>query len=164
MHLDQVTIERIELLHPSLRNEARQIYAACVAALTGAYTVRFTHTFRSFSEQEHLYNQGRTKPGRVVTYARAGYSFHNYGLAVDICLLDVLHKQVSWDILKDYDEDGLSDWLECVAIFESYGWDWGGRWAKPKTDFPHFQKTFGHNIAGLLSLYKSNGSYYPRIV
>lgn len=38
---------------------------------------------RSFVTQEALYVQGRTKPGDIVTWARPGLSYHNYGLATD---------------------------------------------------------------------------------
>lgn len=39
--------------------------------------------FRSFEEQSALFAKGRTAPGRIVTKAKAGESFHNYGLAFD---------------------------------------------------------------------------------
>jgi hypothetical protein len=39
--------------------------------------------FRSFEEQLALFAQGRTKPGRIVTKAKPGESYHNYGLAFD---------------------------------------------------------------------------------
>lgn len=43
-----------------------------------------TDGFRSFQEQNELYAQGRTKPGKIVTNAKGGQSAHNYGLAVDL--------------------------------------------------------------------------------
>lgn len=39
--------------------------------------------FRSFEEQLALFAQGRTKPGRIVTKAKPGESYHNYGVAFD---------------------------------------------------------------------------------
>lgn len=39
--------------------------------------------FRTFSEQQVLYSQGRDTPGEIVTNSRPGYSFHQYGLASD---------------------------------------------------------------------------------
>lgn len=39
--------------------------------------------FRSFEEQAALFSQGRTKAGRIVTKAKPGESYHNYGLAMD---------------------------------------------------------------------------------
>ena len=40
-------------------------------------------SFRSPDEQAKLYAQGRTEPGVIVTYAKPGLSFHNYGIASD---------------------------------------------------------------------------------
>ena len=48
------------------------------------YTLRITSGFRSLSEQEQLYNQGRTIDGHIVSWAEAGKSMHNYGYAVDV--------------------------------------------------------------------------------
>lgn len=39
--------------------------------------------YRSVEEQDRLYAQGRTKPGKAVTNAPGLYSCHNYGIAVD---------------------------------------------------------------------------------
>ena len=38
---------------------------------------------RTFEEQLALYAIGRTKPGRIVTKAKPGESYHNHGLAFD---------------------------------------------------------------------------------
>ncbi len=43
-----------------------------------------TSGFRSFAEQEVLYQQGRTTKGSIVTNAKPGQSNHNYGIAVDL--------------------------------------------------------------------------------
>lgn len=41
-------------------------------------------TVRFHERQAWLYAQGRTRPGRVITRAKPGYSWHEYGLAVDL--------------------------------------------------------------------------------
>lgn len=79
--MDKITLERIELLHPKLREEVRAIYKEICEALTGNAMCRFSHTLRTFAEQDALYAQGRTKPGAKVTNAKGGQSYHNYGLA-----------------------------------------------------------------------------------
>ena len=38
---------------------------------------------RTMEEQAALYSLGRSAPGRIVTKAKAGESYHNYGLAFD---------------------------------------------------------------------------------
>ena len=84
---DQVTLDRINLLHPKIKEEIFKIYDEIIAALNGSAICRFTHTLRTFAEQDALYAQGRTKAGSIVTKARGGQSYHNYGLAIDIVLL-----------------------------------------------------------------------------
>ena len=39
--------------------------------------------YRSMDEQRKLYAKGRSEPGKIVTYAKEGQSYHNYGLAFD---------------------------------------------------------------------------------
>ncbi|WPC13003.1 hypothetical protein LEQ03_12810 [Riemerella anatipestifer] len=59
--MDKITLQRIELLHPKLREEAKAIYKEICKALTGNAICRFTHTLRTFKEQNDLYAIGRTK-------------------------------------------------------------------------------------------------------
>lgn len=40
---------------------------------------------RTWDEQAALYAQGRSVPGKIVTKARAGFSAHNFAIAVDFC-------------------------------------------------------------------------------
>lgn len=48
------------------------------------YTLRITSDFRSLDEQTAIYDLGRTEDGRIVSWATAGSSIHNYGYAVDV--------------------------------------------------------------------------------
>lgn len=164
--MDKITLERIELLHPKLRDEAREIYKEICERLTGKAFCRFAFTLRTFAEQDAIYAQGRTKPGQIVTYARGGQSYHNYGLAIDIVLVedkdgDGKYESASWDFKKDFDGDGKADFEEIDFVFSSYGWTGlyksdGKRW-----DLPHFQKTFGLSIAKLQELSKKHLGYVP---
>lgn len=148
---DPISIRRIEKLHPKLRKEVKSIYKEI---LKRDVAIRFTDTLRTFPEQNALYAKGRTKPGKIVTNAKAGESYHNYGLALDFCLLLNEGKEVSWDRNKDTDKDNKKDWNEVVAVFKHYGWQWGGDWTNFK-DYPHFQKTMGFTTSQLLKKHKS---------
>lgn len=148
---DQKTLDRIQLMHPKLRDEVGVIYDEICEALKGKAFCRFSYTLRTFKEQDDLYAQGRTKPGGKVTNAKGGQSYHNYGLALDIVLID--GNSAHWDVQKDFDGDGKSDWMEIVAIFKRHGWEWGGDWKFH--DAPHFQKTFGKSVADLLILHNN---------
>lgn len=159
MSVDRITLDRIRLLHPMVREEANEIYKEICEALTGRAICRFSHTVRTFAEQNDLYAIGRTKPGRIVTNAKGGQSLHNYGLAVDIVLLkdkngDGTFETASWETDVDFDGDGQSDWMEVVAIFKRYGWEAGIDWKF--RDAPHFQKTFGYSVVQLKKLYDAN--------
>ena len=149
---DQITLNRIQLMHPKVRAEVAEIYDEICEALNGRAYCRFSYTLRTFREQDELYCIGRTKAGKKVTNAKGGYSYHNYGLALDIVLI-VDNKTAVWDIKSDFDGDGKPDWMQVVHIFKSHGWDWGGDWKF--TDYPHFQKSFGYKISDLLALHKA---------
>ena len=131
--MDKASQERIQKLHPSVRDEVTLIVNECNAALKGRSQMRITQGLRTFAEQDALYAQ-RPK----VTNAKGGQSVHNYGFAVDIVLI-IDGKTASWDTKKDWDGDKVSDWDECVKIFAKHGWSWGGNWASFK-DMPHFDK------------------------
>ena len=150
--MDAITLKRIETAHPKLRAELKQIYNEISQVLTGRALCRFSHVLRTFAEQTALYNQ-RPK----VTDAKAGQSFHNYGLAVDIVLLIDKDKNgtfetATWDTKADWDADKIADWMEVVQVFKKHGWEWGGEFKSFK-DLPHFQKTFGKSWQQLKALH-----------
>ena len=82
-------------------------------------------TLRTMNEQQALYDQGRTKPGPVVTRAKPGSSAHNYGLAMDCCPL--LNGKLAWSAP---DGDSVADaiWQQYGAIARQTGLEWGGDW------------------------------------
>lgn len=57
--------------------------------------VVMTCGYRSIEEQNKLYTKGRTSPGSIVTKARGGYSWHNFGLAADYAF--VIDGKVTWN-------------------------------------------------------------------
>lgn len=149
--MDKISIDRIGLAHPSVRKELSDILREANDALTGMYKLRYTWTLRTAQQQADLYAQGRTRPGKIVTNAIAGMSWHNYGLAVDICLYNAQNRMAVWDTISDFDSDKKADWMEIVALFKARGWEWGGDWADNKRDKPHFEKTFGLSIREALN-------------
>lgn len=156
--MDSITISRISLLHPKVRAEVTDIYAEICQALTGRALCRFAYTLRTEAEQNALYAQGRTTPGKIVTNAKAFESYHNYGLAVDIVLLvdkdkNGSYESASWETNVDFDGDGVSDWQEVVKIFKKHGWTAGIDWKF--MDAPHFEKSFGYSVMQLKSAMQS---------
>jgi peptidoglycan L-alanyl-D-glutamate endopeptidase CwlK len=162
MAIDNITLSRIDTLHPKIRQEVKDIYLNEVVPTLTNITCRFAYTLRTFQEQDALYAQGRTKlydnNGKklgIVTKAKGGQSIHNYGLAFDIVLL--VNGGASWDDVKDFDKDGKPDWMEVVNIYKRHGYTWGGDW-KFK-DSPHLEKS-GYDWRTLLAKYNA-GDFIP---
>ena len=76
-----------------------------------------------------LYEQGRTKPGKIVTNAKAGESAHNWGLAFDGAPL--LGGKIDWD-----PENPI--WTRYGQVATESGLEWAGNWVSFK-EYPHIQ-------------------------
>ncbi len=85
------------------------------------YDLYISAGFRSFDEQDQLYEQGRSVAGHIVTNAKGGDSIHNFGLAID---------------LADHRYGIDLDWDKLEKIGTYCGLEHGDR---GYTDLPHFQ-------------------------
>lgn len=137
-------------LHPVVA--ARQAELVSLAGKKGIQVV-ITQGYRSVEEQDELYKQGRSTAGDIVTNAKGGQSYHNYGLAVDFAI-KTSSGDVVWDMKYDGNRNGTADWLEVVNIAKSLGFVWGGDWSD-FPDYSHLQMDFGY------SLKKLQKGYYP---
>ncbi|MBW4080032.1 M15 family metallopeptidase [Paenibacillus sp. S150] len=146
--LDQVkskSAARLGGLHPVLLAAANVLIQRSYAR---GVPIVITQGMRTIAEQNALYAQGRTQKGSIVTNARGGSSYHNYGLAVDFALLLPDGRNVSWDMKRDGDGDKAADWQEVVQEAKKLGFEWGGDWTSFK-DYSHLQMAFGLTIAQL---------------
>ena len=141
---DAITLDRIALAHPILREKLKEQYLYVNNYILGkGVRLRFAWVYRSPEDQNKMYAKGRSKPGRKVTKAKAWQSIHQYALAFDIVLLldtdgNGTFEKASWDVEADYDGDLIADWKEVVDYFKATGdYEWGGDWNSP--DEPHFQ-------------------------
>lgn len=101
--------------------------------------VGIVSTFRDFEMQDHLYGQGRTRPGKIVTHVRSGGSFHNVRRAIDAWPLDAEGK-LNTKFVDSREAYHL--FMELGRIGKQVGFQWGGDWKSPKTDLPHLQDGF----------------------
>ena len=101
--------------------------------------VRIYYAFRSWDEQDRLYAQGRTMPGDIVTNARGGDSYHNWGLAFDAAPYE--NGIISNDMEK---------YRRMGQLGQQVGLEWGGAFISI-VDLPHFQYTFGLGTWDLLN-------------
>jgi peptidoglycan L-alanyl-D-glutamate endopeptidase CwlK len=123
------SIVNTDSLYPPFAAQVPKLLANCAAR--GA-TYKVTSTVRSFVEQDKLYAQGRPGkdgkivPGGIVTHAKAGQSYHNYGVACDFCRIVggvAVWDRPSYSILGE----------EAAKL----GLEWGGAWQF--VDVPHVQ-------------------------
>lgn len=106
--------------------------------------------FRSVEAQNGLHDQGRSDPGSVVTNAKGGESWHNYGLAADMAFNED-DGGLSWD--------GKENWDRYGEVAEGKGLDWGGDW-EGMQDRPHVEWHPGFEAdqaTALLDDYKAGG-------
>lgn len=97
-------------------------------------------TYRSNDEQQALYDQGRKKPGYIVTWAMPGQSPHNdtedgkpASNAADYYPL------INGKLAGDRTDVELALWAKMGQIATACGLEWGGNWTARKKDKPHFQ-------------------------
>ncbi len=132
------TLENLASLNRKARAKLEPFVIAAQAAMAAhGVTVEVISGLRSWAQQAALYAQGRTKPGQIVTKARPGSSWHNFGLAIDLGLfragkyLDEAEPRLA---AKLYAELG--------KIAAAQGIEWAGTWSS-FPEGPHFQWTNG---------------------
>ncbi|MEO7178597.1 MAG: M15 family metallopeptidase [Allosphingosinicella sp.] len=113
----------------SLQCDAQRAARRSLAGIRSDGTdARIISGTRTYAEQTELFRQGRFgNPGPVVTNARAGQSWHNFGLAWDIGLF-AGGSYVKAD--RPYRDAAPRGKVRDV--------EWGGDWTSFK-DFPHYQ-------------------------
>lgn len=84
--------------------------------------------YRSEKEQDRLYALGRTKRGKIVTYAKGGQSKHNFRKAIDFAFVDK-NGDIDWT-MQNFKKLGIAA--------KKYGLSWGGDWKRFK-DYPHIE-------------------------
>lgn len=134
--------QRLARVHPRLAELGLRMIDLCAQS---GVAVLITQGLRTWQEQDDLYAQGRSKPGKIVTNAKGGQSWHNFGLAFDIVVLDSVGK-AEWDTAHP-------GWKEAAKIGKSLGLEWGGDWPSFK-DLPHFQLVNGLTLAQCRRIYQ----------
>lgn len=124
----------ISKLHPSIRPMAEALLRDAEAA---GISLVITQGLRTNEEQARLYAQGRTAPGKIVTHAPPGSSWHNFGLAFDVALLR--DGKATWP-------NDLALWARIGELGKAVGLEWGGDFVSFK-DRPHFEHHPGISLS-----------------
>ena len=120
-------------LHPRVKTLCEQFIYSCAKQ---NIDVLITSTYRDAESQNALYAQGRTLPGKKVTNAKGGQSFHNWRVAFDF--VPIVNGKAMWA--------DTALFTKCGEIAESVGLEWAGRW-KTFKELAHCQFTDGLTLA-----------------
>lgn len=101
------------------------------------YDFGITHGERTIAEQQELYAQGRTKPGKIVTNCDGIKikSEHNYSPSKAFDIKVYVNGKVTWDV--QYYKAVAAHILDCAKKLK-ISITWGGSW-KRFPDYPHYQ-------------------------
>jgi peptidoglycan L-alanyl-D-glutamate endopeptidase CwlK len=128
--LDVTSESRLFQVHVRLAGAVRAMAGSLIEQ---GIEIRVVQGLRTVAEQNALYAQGRTAPGKIVTNAPGGHSWHEFGLAVD-CVPGV-RGAAKWTPNWDPKHP---DYAAMAACGEQQGLVSGSRWTHIP-DWPHFQ-------------------------
>ena len=148
MSFDDRTQKCLDSLHPKARPkfESFIVEAQALAASKGLQYTAICGT-RSWEQQAALFAQGRTKPGKIVTNAKPGSSFHNFGLAIDC---GVFQAGEYVDESCPHIADKIHKLMAPLA--EKNGLRWGGNF-KSIVDTPHFELDTARTLTEMRDLH-----------
>ena len=126
------SLKKLEGLHPNLQNFFKELIKI------SPYDFSITQGVRTAEEQNKLYQQGRTIPGKIVTNCD-GYKIKSnhqtkddgLGYAGDIAVL--IKNRVTWN--ENYYCEVANS---ARFLMQKYNVEWGGDWKNFK-DLPHFE-------------------------
>lgn len=147
----------IATLLPEAQIAARQLMTI---AATLPFLTRIISGTRSYAEQDRLFAQGRTAPGRVVTAARGGQSNHNFGIAFDVGIFAPSGTYYSG---RSNEERNAYERLAREAKNRIQNLEWGGDWITFR-DPPHYQLRTGKNVTSIRRLFEARVPFadWPR--
>lgn len=165
---DPITEVRLSQLYPPVAEAWRRVDAE-IFFLHGR-RLRLISGIRTRAEQWANWAKGREKqedgtwkivnPKLVVTYARPGESYHEWGLGVDTGWLSVEDEQLDSSdpyLKKLIPKQAHFLWSELAKAYENEGFEAGFNWSYPKTDMCHGQMSFGMEPLQLRRLFSIGG-------
>lgn len=131
----------IERLHPKFRNMVAELFTRAEKEL--GLNLYATSGYRTYAEQVALYNQNNSN-------AKAGFSSHNFGFAVDLNV-----RKNGNTILKKSSSNEAWKKSGVVSLAKSIGIDWVGDFGSYHDPVHFFLKPNGLSTSDLRALYDS---------
>ena len=130
-HLDPHRLVRLRGCHPELRQRVIGLIKDLEAE---GLDVVLTQGVRTVAQQQALYAQGRSKPGKIITNCDGLVKVSNhqpkadgYGYAVDVAWR-TSRGEISWE----------GPWETLGSLAAAHGLTWGGTWGS-FPDRPHLE-------------------------
>jgi len=123
--LSNISKARLQDVHPEL---ARRVGKLIDALAIQGIQIEIDTALRTSTQQDELFSQGRTQPGKIVTNARGFQSNHVIGCAVDVSPDDAVTGAPDWNASHPA-------WQAIVRMASSYGLRDGVSWH----DMPHLE-------------------------
>ena len=134
-------------LHPILQCKIKQLQSLCEKE---GLIIGISECYRTKTEQDNLYAQGRTKAGKIVTNVKFPNSMHCWKVAFDFFRNDGKGAYNN--------SDGFFN--KVGKIGQTIGLEWGGSW-KSFVDLPHFQLPYwGSNTSKLKVQFGSPDKFF----
>lgn len=163
--MDPKTVFKLSQLCPDVAQRWKD--AAFELQKNGLF-IRVTDGYRTFADQWAEWGKGRLKDKngewvicdrrKVVTYAKPGFSLHNYGLALDSCFHgDDPYWEKLWKSGPEGKAESSKRWKALGDAVKAQGMVWGGDWFGIKHDQPHAEMTYGLSIHSIQMAYEELG-------
>jgi peptidoglycan L-alanyl-D-glutamate endopeptidase CwlK len=123
--LSNISLARLGEVHPEL---ARRVTNLADALAAEGSQIEIDTALRTAAQQDALFAEGRSSPGKEVTNARGFQSNHVIGCAVDISPDDSVTGRPDWNASHPA-------WQRIVALAPSFGLRDGKSWH----DLPHLE-------------------------
>lgn len=161
--MDAQSLENLKFVYPDIR--VRSFRAREDIHKATGYWIRVTQGFRSFETQDNIYKMGRSIPGPnatkekplgdTVTDSRPGLSFHNFGLAFDVCFIGLDPYLETMAKMRGAEKAEVI-WERIAECFEANGLISGRRFRLRK-DSPHAELSYGLRLSEIVELYEHGG-------
>jgi peptidoglycan L-alanyl-D-glutamate endopeptidase CwlK len=123
--VNQINEQRLSGVKPVLAQAATRIIEA---ARRAGYVLIVAEGFRTVAQQNIYYAQGRTAPGKIITYTKGNEGKHTRGEAVDFDF-----------VVGGVQSNSLSNnWAIVGQLAKSLGLVWGGDWINLR-DYRHIE-------------------------
>jgi len=127
-YFSQRSLDRLSTCHSDLQDLFKEVVKY--------YDCTILEGHRTTERQQELFEQGRTTPGKIVTYCDGITSKSRHQSTPSIAV-DVAPYPIDWNNRERFFE--LAGFVQAFALGMNIKVQWGGHWKGKKQDLPHWE-------------------------